>query len=1066
MKSIINYEKIHCSKYSVLFFLISFTLLNNHLHGQLPGTGIFFQAIARDNASNAAKDRKIYVQSNILKYTVNGISALNEAFETTTDATGVFSISLGLGKKIGGSAANLQSIIWAEGPYFLNLKIAVTPIAPITNWDYTKELIDLGTTPFGTVPYALYAGSSFGLSEKLNIADTSAMLNAYVKNQVIKTLEAAVSGKVASSDTSAMLAPYKKMVNQLIASNITSLTAASINEALNSKVNVADSILTYVTPSQLAAKTFDITPINTSLASKLNSIDTNAMLNDRFARDTISLSNRINQKANSTDVEASLALKVNSQDLINSLALKANSVDVANGLSLKANSTDLLNSLGLKANSNDVLTSLNLKVDKAIGKVLSSNDYTSLEKNKLAAITGINTGDQDLSAYATNTNLALKLNSSDTTGMLSSRFARDTASLSNRINQKANSADVETSLALKVNNTDLVNALGVKANTNDVETSLNSKVNNADLINALGLKANTSDVLDGLDLKVDKEMGKVLSSNDYSNAEKAKLAGITGINSGDQDLSTYATNANLALKLNSTDTSTMLNTRFARDTFALSNRINLKEDVFNKSLNVFIDGTLDSKYPSVKAVKTFVDNAIAAIPLASYSLVTAGLLSNTDWNIFNNKLSSFTETDPAVSAINGIIKSNGTLLSAAIAGADYLTPNGSASNLTNFPTFNQNTTGSAASLTAAYIDWNAINGGSSILNKPNLFSGSYNDLTSKPTLFSGAYHDLTGAPNLFSGSYSDLTDKPILNAGTVKSVSALTIGNSGTDVSSTVLNGTSTPTITLNIPTASITNRGLLSAADWSLFYSKGDMTLADAQTVTGTKTFSSTIVGSINGNAATASKLATPVTINGTSFDGSANISFSTNTVNSLAFNNAGTGDVSGATFNGAAAKTISYNTIGAAPTLGSTSIITLGSITTGTWNAATISVAKGGTGATTLTANGLLIGNGTSAVTALAPGTNGNILSSNGTTWVSSTPSITLIREIADEFSATSLQTSFTLSQTPSSNSKVKMYINGVRISNSAYSIIGTTLTYNATNNGAYSLTASDRIQFDYYY
>ena len=44
--------------------------------------------------------------------------------------------------------------------------------------------------------------------------------------------------------------------------------------------------------------------------------------------------------------------------------------------------------------------------------------------------------------------------------------------------------------------------------------------------------------------------------------------------------------------------------------------------------------------------------------------------------------------------------------------------------------------------------------------------------------------------------------------------------------------------------------------------------------------------------------------------------------------------------------------------------------------------------------------------------------------------------------------------------------MYINGVRISNSAYSITGTTLTYNATNNGAYSLTASDRIQFDYYY
>ena len=44
-------------------------------------------------------------------------------------------------------------------------------------------------------------------------------------------------------------------------------------------------------------------------------------------------------------------------------------------------------------------------------------------------------------------------------------------------------------------------------------------------------------------------------------------------------------------------------------------------------------------------------------------------------------------------------------------------------------------------------------------------------------------------------------------------------------------------------------------------------------QTIGGTKTFSSTIVGSINGNAATANTLKTARTINGTSFNGSANI-------------------------------------------------------------------------------------------------------------------------------------------------------------------------------------------------
>lgn len=59
------------------------------------------------------------------------------------------------------------------------------------------------------------------------------------------------------------------------------------------------------------------------------------------------------------------------------------------------------------------------------------------------------------------------------------------------------------------------------------------------------------------------------------------------------------------------------------------------------------------------------------------------------------------------------------------------------------------------------------------------------------------------------------------NTGTVTSVAALTLGTSGTDVSSTVATGTTTPVITLNIPTASASNRGVLSSADWTTFNNK-----------------------------------------------------------------------------------------------------------------------------------------------------------------------------------------------------------------------------------------------------
>lgn len=58
---------------------------------------------------------------------------------------------------------------------------------------------------------------------------------------------------------------------------------------------------------------------------------------------------------------------------------------------------------------------------------------------------------------------------------------------------------------------------------------------------------------------------------------------------------------------------------------------------------------------------------------------------------------------------------------------------------------------------------------------------------------------------------------------------------------------------------------------------------------------------------------------------------------------------------------------------------------------NAATLNVtnavtaANGGTGRATLTANNVLLGNGTSAINFVAPGASGNVLTSNGTTWVS---------------------------------------------------------------------------------
>jgi len=115
----------------------------------------------------------------------------------------------------------------------------------------------------------------------------------------------------------------------------------------------------------------------------------------------------------------------------------------------------------------------------------------------------------------------------------------------------------------------------------------------------------------------------------------------------------------------------------------------------------------------------------------------------------------------------------------------------------------------------------------------------------------------------------------------------------------------------------------------------------------------------------------------------------------NSVTFNNSGTGAASGTTFNGSAAQTISYNTVGASPLAGSTSLTTLGTITTGTWNGSIIGLPYGGTNANLTAVAGGVVYSTASAMAITAAGTTGQFLTSNGTSapsWSTVTTAITI--------------------------------------------------------------------------
>ena len=86
------------------------------------------------------------------------------------------------------------------------------------------------------------------------------------------------------------------------------------------------------------------------------------------------------------------------------------------------------------------------------------------------------------------------------------------------------------------------------------------------------------------------------------------------------------------------------------------------------------------------------------------------------------------------------------------------------------------------------------------------------------------------------------------------------------------------------------------------------------------------------------------------------------------------GTGTVNGISLSGTVTSSGNL-TLG-----GALSGVNLASQVTGT-----LPVANGGTGQTALTANNVILGNGTSAVQVVAPGTSGNVLKSNGSSWAS---------------------------------------------------------------------------------
>ena len=401
-----------------VFTILAAILLTASLYAQAPEK-MSYQAVIRNTSNNLVTGKEVGMKISILQGSISGIAVYVETHTPTSNANGLVSLEIGTGTVVSG---DFSAIDWAAGPFFIKTETAVE--SPLTTYTIT------GISQLLSVPYALYAKSAESLTGTITETDP-----AYTASQAANITATDITnlGNLSGINTGDQ--------------DLSGLaTIANVNTALDFKVDkeagkaLSTNDYTTLEKSKLAA----ISGTNTG-DQDLSSLASKAALGDSIAQ----------VRSEIPDVSGFLSSETD-PTFTSSQAANITTTDITNLGNLSGINTGDQDLSGLSTIAN-VNTALGLKVDKEAGKALSTNDYTTLEKSKLAAISGTNTGDQDLSGLAT-----------------------------------------------------------------------------------------TATVVTALDLKVDKEAGKALSTNDYTTLEKSKLAAISGTNTGDQDLSSLATKTALS----------------------------------------------------------------------------------------------------------------------------------------------------------------------------------------------------------------------------------------------------------------------------------------------------------------------------------------------------------------------------------------------------------------------------------------------------------------------------------------------------------------------------------------
>ena len=210
-------------------------------------------------------------------------------------------------------------------------------------------------------------------------------------------------------------------------------------------------------------------------------------------------------------------------------------------------------------------TAANARTNLGLGNVDNTADAN--KPVSIATQSALDAKANELTTYVNNQVAAATIPDADAANKGKIQLAGDLAGTA--------AAPTVLGLALKANAADVTNSLALKADVAAVNAALNLKANEADVTNSLALKADAAAVNAALNLKA--------NAVDVANE--------------------------LALKANAAETRTLLRK---------------KEIVDNKSINVVADADSDTKYPTVKSIKNYVDTQVAGATIADADASTKG----------------------------------------------------------------------------------------------------------------------------------------------------------------------------------------------------------------------------------------------------------------------------------------------------------------------------------------------------------------------------------------------------------------------------------------------------------